>query len=41
MLADGDFLDFTEDSPDLVNLLDKVIAAAKANRKNNNCAKGK
>lgn len=40
MLSDGDFLDFTEDSPDLVNLLDKVIAAAKADRKNNKCAKG-
>ncbi|HBO58585.1 MAG TPA: outer membrane lipid asymmetry maintenance protein MlaD [Alphaproteobacteria bacterium] len=41
MLSDGDFMDFTEDSPDLVKLLDKVISAAKANRKNNTCAKGK
>lgn len=33
MLEPGDMLEFTQDSPDLIGLLDKVISMAKADRK--------
>ncbi len=32
MLQTGDFIEFTQDSPNLQNLLDKVISLSKANR---------
>lgn len=32
-LKPGDMMDFTQDSPDLMGLLDKVISMTKANRK--------
>ncbi len=35
MLPDGGFIEFTQDSPNLQNLLDKVISMAKANRQKN------
>lgn len=37
MLEPGDSIQFTEDSPNLEKLLDKVIAMAKADRKKNKC----
>ncbi len=33
MLPDGGSIEFTQDSPDLMTLLDKVVSMAKANRK--------
>lgn len=33
MLREGDFIEFTQDSPNLQNLLDKVISMAKADRR--------
>lgn len=37
MLDPGASVEFTEDSPNLMNLLDKVIAMAKADRQKNKC----
>ena len=34
VLAPGSMVEFTQDSPDLIGLLDKVISIAKSNRKN-------
>ena len=37
VLQEGDFIEFTQDSPNLQNLLDKVISMAKANKQKHKC----
>ncbi len=37
MLTDGSFIEFTQDSPNLQNLLDKVVDMAKADRQKRKC----